>query len=74
MSLTWEAITGIAILTSAIAGLFWLLIIMAINNSLDKMRIDLIRELNGTYIRRGECGLIRNEMERRLDRLEGQES
>lgn len=57
------------IITSAMT-LVWWLVKLTIRGELDAFRVELIKELNGTYVRSGECQLKHQDVEHRVDRLE----
>ena len=57
------------IITSAMT-LVWWLVKLTIRGELDAFRVELIKELNGTYVRGAECGLKHQDIEHRVQRLE----
>lgn len=57
------------IITSAMT-LVWWLVKLTIRGELDAFRVELIKELNETYVRRSDCGLKHQDTERRIERLE----
>lgn len=57
------------IITSAMA-LIWWLVKSTIRSELYAFRVELIKELNGTYVRSGECQLRHADTEHRIERLE----
>ena len=57
-----DEITGTATVPSLMQPL--------IQQSMSEFKVSLGDYLNGKYIRRAECGLVRTEIERRLERLE----
>lgn len=78
LSLDWmQALSSITVIVATIIGGVWAVVSLKITASLDKFKAALIAELNGTYIRRGECGLMRetehqqySDLARRVDRME----
>jgi len=68
--LTWEAVTAMAALAGLIGTGFALYVKLMIHNEIERGNAELLKLINGTYIRRGECSLIRGEVERRLQNLE----
>jgi hypothetical protein len=43
---------------------------LAMSNTIRGLKLDLIKDLNGTYIRRGECNLIHSGLVGRVEKLE----
>lgn len=78
LSLDWvQAVSSIVIIVATIIGGVWAVVSLRITSSLQEFKGTLIAELNGTYIRRGECVLAREaehaqraDLVRRVERLE----
>lgn len=78
VSLGWmQALASLLVIVGTIIGGVWGMVQWSISAKLDAFEVSLIAKLNGTYIRRGECSLMReaehsqhSELCRRVDRLE----
>lgn len=65
-----ELIGATAAVVVPVAGLAVAYMKLFVSNSVRGLKLDLIKELNGIYVRRGECTLARGNLMARVERLE----
>lgn len=68
--LTSGLIGAIATVVIPVAGLAVAYMRLAMSNALRGLKLDLIKELNGTYTRKGECQLAHSVIKERLMHME----
>lgn len=69
--LTSELIGSVAAVVVPVAGLAVAYMRLSMSDTVRGLKLDLMKELNGTYIRRGECMLSHGSLSARVDKLEG---
>lgn len=70
LHLTSELITTTAAVVVPVTGLAVAYMRLAMSNAIRGLKLDLIKDLNGTYIRRGEYMLAHGDLSARVERLE----
>lgn len=70
ISISLETVSVAATVAAIVAGGGALYVRTSINSALDKFQVQFLEKLNGTYIRRGECGLIHGAVSEKLARIE----
>ena len=71
ISLTAELVGSTAAVVVPVAGLAVAYMRLAMSNSVRGLKLDLMKELNGTYTRQGECKVRHADLGDRVARLEG---
>lgn len=66
----WNAVAAVTALLVAISAGQIFIIRLLIDNAVQRSADDIMRRINGTYIRRSECVLSHAELVHRLARLE----
>jgi predicted O-methyltransferase YrrM len=68
--MAWEQVGVIAAVVIPVAGAAAGYMRLAMSNAIRGLKLDLTKELNGTYIRRAECSLQHGDLADRVVELE----
>lgn len=70
IGLTAEQIGATAAVVVPVAGIAVGYMRLAMSNAIRGLKLDLIKDLDGNYIRRGECALQHGSLKGRVEELE----
>jgi hypothetical protein len=70
MTDVWSAVAAVTALLVAISAGQIFVIRLLIQTAIQQSSDDLLKRINGTYIRRSECVLSHKDLVHRLERLE----
>lgn len=70
INLTAEQIGATAAVVIPVAGIAVGYMRLAMSNAIRGLKLDLIKDLDETYIRRGECALQHGDLKERVEELE----
>ena len=70
--LTSELVATMAAVVIPVTGVAVAYMRLTMSNAIRGLKLDLIKELNGTYTRRGECQLAHTDIRDRLVHMESE--